>query len=225
MADIKRPKWDGGVAVSKGKQAISLFDAYQAELSIRLLPNEVLQFKADIPVLELKLAGKVTVLSVQKASTSAQDIIIKNINKRVVGLRDIIRSSNPNSEISNAFGLSTKITSTILGVVGPADTIVLAYPQYRDWCIGAGILEKDIEELTTLTNSLFSADNVQENSIFTRKAATMNVNTLHRAVEDKITKISALGVHEFELTNPPVAKLFADLIPATAPKTPPPPSS
>lgn len=217
MAETKRPKWDGSVAISKGKQAISLFETYRADLAPRFPADEFSQFSANIPVLEKKISGKDTVLSVQKSSTSVQNDTVKLINTRVVGIRNIIRSANPSSEIYNAFGLSTKIVLTVLGVAGPADTIVLAYAKHKAWCNSKGIIEKDITELTALTNSLFSADDVQEQNIYARKASTLDANTLQREVEDQITRISALGCHEFELTNPAASKMFADLIPATAP--------
>jgi hypothetical protein len=41
----------------------------------------------------------------------------------------------------------------------------------------------------------------------------MDKNTLQRAVEDEITKISAMGILEFQRKDPSVSRLFADLIP------------
>jgi hypothetical protein len=44
----------------------------------------------------------------------------------------------------------------------------------------------------------------------------MDKNTLQRAIEDEVTKISGLGFHEYEITNPDVAALFAGLIPGSS---------
>ncbi len=50
--------------------------------------------------------------------------------------------------------------------------------------------------------------------MFTRKSKTMDKNILQRAVEDEVSKISALGQHVFLNKDAAVAKLFEDLIPS-----------
>lgn len=79
MTQIKQRKWDNGVAVSKGQQAVSLLDAYKAELSERLPNDFTEQFKANVNELYQRLSGQGSNLSEQKSSTSAQAATISNI--------------------------------------------------------------------------------------------------------------------------------------------------
>jgi hypothetical protein len=214
MSELKRQKWDKGDAVNKGKQSLSLLETYNAELSPRIPEDEREQHTANVAELEKRIPAQSTNLSGQKSTTAAQNETIKTIGKRVGSIRNIVMSTNASQEIKKAFGVGVKYSTTVMGVAGAVDTIVKAYNQYTAWSNGAGIIAKDIAELTALEASLYSADTKQGESIYARKAATMDKNTLQRTVEDGISKISALGVQEFELNNPAVAKLFADLIPS-----------
>ncbi len=219
MIETKKPKWDSGVAVSKGKQSISLFETYKDNLFPRIPVEEHNQHAANVSELEKRLSGQGTNLSEQKSSTSAQDDAIKKINQRVVSIRSIVMNTNSNLELKKAFGVGNKLVLTVNGMAGAVDTIVTAYKQNTVWSNNAGIIEKDIEELTSYVNLLFSADGQQEKNKYVRKSGTMDKNTLQRLVENGVSKISALGVHEFELSNPSVAKLFADLIPGSPSKS------
>jgi hypothetical protein len=214
MSELKRQKWDKSEAVTKGKQSLTLLETYNAELSPRFSEEKQEEHTANVGELEKRIPGQVTTLSGQKSTTAAQNEIIKTIGKRVGSIRNIV-GANASQEIKKAFGVGSKYSLTVMGVAGAVDTIVKAYNQYTAWSNGAGIIAKDITELTALEASLYSADDKQGVSIYARKAATMDKNTLQRAVEDGVTKISALGIQEFELTNPAVAKLFADLIPSS----------
>lgn len=218
MTEIKKQKWGSGVSVSKGKQASILFETYQTELKPRFPDEERAQFEANLAEFEKRLPGQQTNLAGQKSSTSAQDEVIKKVNKRVVSIRGIVMASNPGAEIKNAYAVGSKLQLTVSSASSSAQVTIAGYNLFKVWSNKAGILQKDIDELTTLEASLFTADDSQEKTIYTRKAATMDKNTLHREVEDGITKISALGFHEFELANPSVAKLFADLIPSAPAK-------
>jgi len=88
---------------------------------------------------------------------------------------------------------------------------------------GAGILEADITEVKTQIKALGDVEKVLDDSMYVRKAKTMDKNTLQRAVEDEVSRLSSLGGHHF-INNPTVRKQFEDLIPAshnTKPATPP----
>lgn len=215
MSELKNPKWDKSDAVTKGKQSLTLLETYKAELSPRFPEAEQAQHTANVGEFEKRIPGQATALSEQKSTTAAQNETIKTIGKRVGNIRNIVMGTNASQEIKKAFGVGSKYSLTVMGVSGAVNTIVNAYNQYTAWSNGAGIIAKDITELTALEASLYSADNKQGESIYARKAATMDKNTLQRAVEDGVTKISALGIQEFELTNPAVAKMFADLIPSS----------
>lgn len=215
----KEPKWDSGVAVAKGKQSLSLVDTYKTELAPRIAEEVKAQHVANVNELEIRLKNQDTNLSGQKSTTAAQDQTIQKVNQRVVSIRQIVTGANASVEIKNAYGVGSRIILTVIGVSGAANTIITAYNQFTAWSNSAGIIQKDIDELVALEEMLYSADSTQEKSKYARKAATMDKNTLQRAVEDGVTKISTLGIHEFELSNPPVAKLFADLIPSSPAKT------
>lgn len=214
----KDPKWDSGVAVAKGKQSVSLTEAYKSELSPRIAEEESEQHAANVTELEQRLKKQGTNLSGQKSTTAAQNQTIKQVNKRVVSLKQIVVGANASMEIKNAYGVGSRVVLTVNGVSSAANTIITAYKQFTAWSNSAGIIQKDIDELVALEKALYSADTTQGMSIYARKAATMDKNTLQRAVEDGVTKISSLGVHEFEISNPSAAKLFADLIPGSTPK-------
>ncbi|HEX3007583.1 MAG TPA: hypothetical protein VHO90_08210 [Bacteroidales bacterium] len=218
MPETKQVKWDGGIVVIKGKQSVSLFKAHQTELKPRMAEEEFNQHDANVTEFEKRLSGQSTNLATQKSSTSAQDQIAETINMRVISVRRTIKASNPTDEIKNAYGIGNKLSSTVGGASAAVAVTSAAYNKFKVWSNSAGILEKDITELNTLETSLYSADDSQEDTKYQRKAATMNKNTLQRNIEDKITKISSIGIQEFQLTNPELAKLFGGLIPSSAPK-------
>lgn len=218
MSISKRQKWDAGVAVTQGKKSVNLLQTHQSELSARISEDEKAQHEANIVSLEKRISGQEVKLSGQKSNTAGQNTIIKLLNGRVSSIRNIVKDANGSTEILKAFGVGNRITLTVLGISSAADTIITAYNQFRDWSNKAGIIDSDMEELTTITNSLFDSDSKQAETIYIRKAATMDKNTLQRCVEDMVTKISNLGYHEFELKNPAVAKLFSDLIPSAPSK-------
>lgn len=218
MPEVKKVKWDGGVVVIKGKQSVSLFKAHQTELKPRMADEEFSQHEANVSEFEKRLSGQSTNLATQKSSTSAQDQVVKTIGMRVVSIRRTIKASNPTDEIKKAYGIGNKLLATVGGASAVVAVTSAAYNKFKVWSNSAGILEKDITELNALETSLFSADDNQEDNKYQRKAATMSKNTLQRNIEDKVTKISSLGIQEFELTDPALAKLFAGLIPSTTPK-------
>lgn len=218
MSDSKQPKWDSGATLSKGKQSLNLFKTYETELKPRIPEAEITQHTANVAEFEKRRSGQEPILANQKSYTSAQNDAVSKVNMRVSSLRKVVNGANAPAEIKIAYGVGGKNRPTVIMASSAAQTVLSAYKLYKDWSNRNGILDKDIAELTTLEAALFTSDDKQIKSIFERKAATMDKNTLQRSVEDMVTRISGLGVHEFELTNPPVAKLFADLIPSAPPK-------
>lgn len=213
MENQKKPKWEIGIAISKGKQSVSLVETYATDLETRLQPDEANQHKANVAELEARQSGQSETLIAQKSKTLGQDEAIDELHTNIINIRSIVKSVNPSGEISKAYGVGEKISKTVAGVTAAANVIVTAYQDNTEWSNNAGIIESDIEEMSTLKETLEQADNIQETSKFVRKSKTMNKNVLQRTVEDEITKISALGVLQFQKKDPAVATLFADLIP------------
>jgi len=56
-------------------------------------------------------------------------------------------------------------------------------------------------------------EKVQDDSMYVRKAKTMDKNTLQREVEDEVSRLSSLGGRHYS-KNPTVRVQFEDLIPA-----------
>jgi hypothetical protein len=216
MAILKKAKWDIGVAISKGKQSISLLETYQSAFGARLTTNDIDQHKANVTELEKRRAGQQENLSNQKSKTSGQEVAINLLHNRVASIRNVVKGNNPSPEILKAYGVGEKFILTVSGVTAAANMVITAYHDHTSWSNAAGLIDADMEEISALADALNTADNVQETTIFNRKSATMDKNTLHRAVEDMVTKISTLGVHEFAIKNPGVAALFADLIPGSS---------
>ncbi|NOU16973.1 MAG: hypothetical protein HOO91_05380 [Bacteroidales bacterium] len=76
---------------------------------------------------------------------------------------------------------------------------------------------KGFYSCTSFINTLLfgiKAEELQGNAMFTRKSKTMDKNIFQRAVEDEVSKISALGQHVFLNKDATVAKLFEYLIPS-----------
>jgi hypothetical protein len=213
MESNKKPKWETGVAIIKGKQSISLLETYQVELQPRLQPDEAAQHKANVTDLEARHSGQSEALTEQKSKTRGQNEAIGDLRQIVVNIRDIVKSSGASGEISKAYGVGEKINGTVSSVTAAANMVITAYGTYGEWSTGTGILESDITEIETMKQELEQANDIQESSKFTRKAGTMSKNVLQRTVEDEITKISALGNFVFAKSNPAVAVLFKELIP------------
>ena len=212
----KRPKWDIGVAIAKGKESLSLLQTYSADLQPRLKPDEAEQLRANVAELEINRSGQPEMLVDQKSKTEGQNEAIDELLLTISGLRRLVRSNNPPAEILKSFGVGEQIIKTVSSINTAANLVINAYNNHSAWCADAGIIEADIEEIDALKERLKSADDTQETSKFTRKSRTLDKNTLQRTVEDEVTKISALGIHIFQRKDPAVANLFAGLIPGSS---------
>lgn len=217
MSNEKRPKWEIGATISAGNNAYALAMNYRNDLEPRLQPDELEQFKANIAELDARRSGQTENLVEQKSKTLGQDEQAAKLRSTVVSIRNIVKNNGAASpDILKAFGVGERITSAISNVVAGGNIIVSAYNTYTDWSNSAGIIEADITEITNLVSQLVKAEAVQGNAMFTRKSKTMDKNVLQRAVEDEVSKISALGQHIFHNRDAAVARLFEDLIPAAA---------
>lgn len=215
MNSTPKPKWDIGVAISKGTQSVTLLGIYKSNLEPRLKPDESAQHQANVVELAKRRSGQPEAIVDQKSKTMGQDDAIRELHGCVIHLRNIVKSSNPTAEIAKAYGVGESVTHSVSGVVAASNMVVTAYNENTEWSNNAGIIEADMEEVATLQEALGTADTEQESSKFTRKSKTMDKNVLQRAVEDEVTKIAALGTHVFIKKDPAVAALFADLIPSS----------
>ncbi len=213
MSSEKKPKWEIGVAILKGKQAESLVKKYQDELAVRMQTDEFSEFQTELAELAARQAGQQEQLVTQKSKTEGQNEQIAGLHTTVISIRKLVKSASPTPEISEAFGIGFEMARTVSSVIAASNMVVTAYNANKDWCNKAGIIDADIDEITELQTALGAADDVQEGSKFTRKAATMDKNTLQRVVEDEITRLSAIGIRVFEKSDPAIAQLFEDLIP------------
>jgi hypothetical protein len=222
METEKRTKWDIGVAIDKGNQSVALVEKYQTDIVSRLQPDELAQHKANIKEVEARRAGQKETLVAQKSKTLGQDEAISILYTTIASIRNIVKSSSPNAEILKAYGVGEKTSKTVTSVTASGNMVITAYNSFTAWSNLAGIIEADIVEIQALTAQLSTVDVAQESSKFTRKSKTMDKNQLQRAVEDEVTKLSALGVHVFHAKDPAISALFAGLSPSSAkPETQP----
>lgn len=213
MEETKGPKWYANEAINSGKASLRLLELYGTELQPRLKTDEQQQHKANVEELEARVPGQKQTLVTQKSSTQGQEEAIGELNRAIVDIRNIVRNAKASKEILIAFGITDKIVHTVSGVTAAGNIILDAYKKYGPWCKDAGILESDITEITTLTKALGTVEKVQDDSMFVRKAKTMDKNALQREVEDEVSRLSALGAKQFS-KNPTVRKQFEDLIPS-----------
>jgi hypothetical protein len=215
MTNDRKPKWEIGATISAGYKAHTLAIRYSTDLEPRLQPDELEQFKANNTELEARRSGQTEHLVGQKSKTLSQGDIIIVLRNTVVSIRNIVKNNcTVTSDILKAFGVGEKINSTINSVVAGGNIVVSAYKENTAWSNSAGIIETDIAEISHLVSRLNRAEELQSNAMFTRKSKTMDKNILQRAVEDEVSKISALGQHVFLNKDAAVAKLFEDLIPS-----------
>lgn len=210
---IKMPKWDIGETVEAGKKSTLLANEYASELNPRLRKDELTEHNANVTELESRRAGQQQNLVTQKSKTLGQDTEVSRLNTAIVDIRNIPRSNSAPEEIKKAFGVGEKIALTIPGVTAAAKIVLDAFKKYPEWSKDAGILESDMTRLTAMMNSLSNAGQEQDDSMYTRKAKTMDKDVLQRTVEDEVTRLSSLGALAFRESKPGVSSLFEDLIP------------
>lgn len=213
MGSERKPKWEIGVTILKGKQAESLLEKYRDELADRLQPDEPAQFQANLAQLSVRQAGQKENLVNQKSKTERQNELIASLHTTIISVRRMVKSASPTPQLLQAFGVGFELSKSIHSVLAASDVIQTAYAKNKEWSNQAGIIDADMVEIKELQTALAVADSTQESLKFVRKAATMTKNKLQRTVEDEITKISAVGIRVFEKGNPEIAKLFEDLIP------------
>lgn len=213
MEENKGPKWYITEAISSGKVSLRLFDSYGTELQARLRTDEQAQHKANVEELETRVSGQRQTLIAQKSSTQSQDKAIRNLNDTIVSIRNVVRNNNASKEITVAYGVGDRISHSVVSVTAAANIIIDAHLKYGAWSKEAGIIEADITEVKALIKAVNDVEKVQDDSMFVRKAKTMDKNTLQREVEDEVSRLSAIGAHHFS-KNPTVRMQFEDLIPA-----------
>jgi hypothetical protein len=219
MENGKGIKWLLEDAIDSGRKSLLLLTTYGTELQPRLRTDEQAQHKANVDELATRVSGQKQALTTQKSNTQGQEAVIASLNDIEVSIRNIVRQNNASKEITIAYGVGDRIVHTVSGVISAGNVILDAYDKYQAWSKDAGIIEADLTEINTLMESLTTVEQVQDDSMFVRKSKTMDKNTLQRAVEDEVSRLSALGIRQFS-KNPSVASLFEDLIPAShKPKT------
>jgi hypothetical protein len=214
MSSEKKPKWEIGMVIQKGKQSVELTKQYGTDLQPRLQVDELSQHEANVEELEKRRSGQTEQVVTLKSKTLGQDQAIDQLHQTVISIRNIVKAASPDPEMEQAYGVGEKIYRSVSSVMAASNITLAAYQANTAWSNSVGIVEADMEEIATLQAALSSADQVQEASKFTRKSATMDKNSLQRTVEDEITKLSALGQRVFQNSDPSVVQLFADLIPA-----------
>lgn len=216
MDKFKNPKWETSQAIRSGNDASELIATDRAELERRLKPDEITEFQSNLEELKKRQPGQQEVLTHQKAKTRGQNEAIKTLNKTISSVKNMVKAAGAPENILKAFGVGEKISDSVPGMVAAGNIIVKAYGEHAEWVQqNAGVLEEDIAEITALTAGLTSADSTQENAKFTRKATTLDKDVLQRAVEDFVTKLSAIGTHIFLTKDPARATLYQNLIPGT----------
>jgi len=216
MSNNKKPKWDIGVTIDLAPKAYQLAGAYKTDLEKRFQTDELETLKAGGEELSARHSGQTQNLDIQKSKTLGQEEAIEMINKRVVSIHGMVAvASTATPELRKAFGVGTPIIKTVDSVKAAVNTVITAFNANLTWSNSAGIINEDITELNSLLSNLSKVQETQSNSMIVRKLRTMDKTLLHRTVEDLISKVSAIGVHVFEVKNPAVAKLFSDLIPST----------
>ncbi len=213
MENGKKPKWDIGVAANAGSECHALMIKYRVDLEPRLQPDEIDQHGANAVELEKRRSGQTEVLNVQKTNTKGKEGAEEELHNTAISIRNMVKSNNASQEILQAYGVGEKIPTTMTGTIAAGNMVIMAYNTYTEWSNKVGIIEADITQVSELIKDLSSAGGKKEDSVFNRKAQTMDKNVLHRAVEDEVTRISALGAHVFRTKNPAVAALFEGLIP------------
>lgn len=212
---IKNPKWLISSAINAGINTVELTNKYQTDVEVRLKPGELNELKKEIKILEMRRSGQKEMLTSQKAKTGTQDEKAKMLHEFVMDLRQMVKTVTNDQGIRKTFGVGESIhANSVSQVVAGANMIIDGYEKYTDWANNeAGLIDADMDEITGLLNELKEADTEQEVSKMERKLTTMDKDVLQRSVEDKVTKISAIGVRTFGRKDPAIAKLFADLIP------------
>jgi hypothetical protein len=214
MSDLKLPKWEIGQSVYAGNQGYALAKKYQSDIEGRLKPGEIEELGTGVTELERKRAGQSEVLTSQKSKTQDQNITVDTLHQDVMDIRNTVKAVSDNAGILKAFGIGENIHKNVSSVTAGGNMILNGYADHKDWANNeTGILDEDMEIISAEILALSSADGVQENSIFQRKASTMDKNTLQRRVEDLVIKISVTGVRVFRKKDPAVVALFEGLIP------------
>lgn len=214
MKNETKPKWDIDSAIKAGDEAYSLLEKYFTFLEKRLKPEELTDFKTKLDELRKRPPVQTTNLVVQKSKTEGQDDIMKSLRTEIVSIRNVIKSGNASDEISKAFGVGEKLNNSITSCIAGANLVITAFDTYKEWCIKeAGLLEEDMDVVSSLITELETAAGIQDSAMSNRKGGTLDKNLLQRQVEDEITRISALGAHALKKTNSAVAALFENLVP------------
>jgi single-stranded DNA-binding protein len=210
------PKWDISDVFFRGKQAVELYDANAADLNKRFKPGEIETLRNGLMELEVRQSGQPESLNLQKVATRGKELTAQDLHTLIVDTRAQIKATTNNPEILQAFGVGHRLhVGSLMSLRTGANLIISGFTKYRDWAINEGILEEDIEEIKSNSEKLTETDSSQEKAMFERKIKTIDKSTLHRQLEDIITKISSAGIKEYRMKKPTVVPLFEALIPGS----------
>jgi hypothetical protein len=207
----KQIKWELSEAIKRGKKSLLLLGTYGEEMAHRFKVGEREQHTANVDELEQREAGQAQTLSDQMSKTKNQEDTILQLHDLVIAIRKIVKGANASKEIKVAYGVGMRIMHTQSSATAAGKILIDAYNNFETWSNNAGIVESDIDMVDEKLEKLKAAEKAKGDSVFIRKSKTTDKNTLQRHVEDMVTRISAMGQLHF-LSNPTVAKLFADLI-------------
>jgi hypothetical protein len=217
MANEKKPNWDIGATATAAINAGKMCETYLTKLEGRVKATDAETLKLGGAELRTRHSGQATTLTAQKANTLTKSQVIALINSRVISIHDIvIGGENVTPDIKKAYGVGVRIARTADGVTGATNIVSAAYTKFTAWSNDVGIIKADITELTDLLVTLSKAVDDQDDSTIARKLRTMDKTVLHLTMEKLITKVSTVGYHVFAISNPPLARLFANLIPGSS---------
>jgi len=183
------------------------------DLQTRLRTDEQPQHKANVEELETRVSGQKQTLTAHRSTTQSLEAAIQELNDTIVSIRNVVRNGNAPKDILVAYGVGDRISHSVSGVTAAGNVIIDAHTKYGAWSKEAVIIEADITEVKTQIKAVNDVEKVQDDSMYVRKAKTMDKNTLQREVGDEVSRLSSLGGRHFS-KNPTVRVQFEDLIPA-----------
>ncbi len=217
-----RPKWDPGIALRAGVAAHKLAVDHRKKLEDRLDAGVIDGLGIDVATLRAATAETPAVHLDKEASTVTQDDAVVEGALLVAAVRTAAtRSHNADATLRKSLGVGTKVQSTVSSVEAALQAIIDTGVSMPKQVRAIGVLSDDLKEAAMLLASLGTADDTQERKKVSSKVSTKDRNAAHLRVEAAVDEIVAKAALAFrKKKDKGVAKLFADLIPGSAPTKP-----
>ncbi len=213
------PKQAFSEVIQLGHKASNLALLHAAALAPRLPPTTVSTLLIDLDLLGAAIPGTRQAHHEAKVATADQDAALRAGHARVSAVRAAVKKARAADEVKKAYGVGQNVNPALVRDVKSALQLILdraaADPAEA---ASLGIVQKDLDAMTTAHQAVTAADKIQEHKRSKAPLGTQDRNRTANRIVAAVARIGGAGGLEFA-DDPKVLAEFTALKPASKKKS------